>query len=222
MKESKPEQPQKDDEIEISNLDSSLSSPSRKPRFAPRQCMLIVILLNALLILVLVLILINTASIHELVNSVFVRPTPVPSPVITRWPSSVLFPTFPANARLGLPGCLPPSPLDPSNAGIPEAPGTTPARDLWALFLGGIPVVTNNENKIALRIGDHFQEPPHVVAIGPGGQHLPPISFDEHGGSSWNRPGVEWGAVFIFPVKGCWDVHVTSGTTVGDVWIVVS
>ena len=126
MKESKPEQPQKDDEIEISNLDSSLSSPSRKPRFAPRQCMLIVILLNALLILALVLILINTASIHELVNSVFVRPTPVPSPVITRWPSSVLFPTFPANARLGLPGCLPPSPLDPSNAGIPERQGQLP------------------------------------------------------------------------------------------------
>lgn len=221
MKESESDQPQKDGEIEISDLDSS-PSPARKSRFAPRQRVLIVILLNCLLILALVLILVNTVSVRELVNTVFIRPTPVPSPIVTRGLSSVLFPTFPADARLGGPGCLPPSPLDPSNAGIPEAPGTTPARDLWALFLGGIPVVTNNENKIALRIGDHFQEPPHVVGIGPSGQHLPPISFDEHGGSSWNRPGVEWGAVFIFPVKGCWDIHVTGGTTVGDVWIVVS
>jgi len=37
---------------------------------------------------------------------------------------------------LGAPGCHPPSPLDTSNTGDPEAPGTTPARDLWSLFLG--------------------------------------------------------------------------------------
>jgi hypothetical protein len=221
MKEHEPEQPQKDSEVEIGNLDPSPPSPARKPRFSPRRRMLFIILLNSLLILALVLILVNTASVRELVSSVFVHPTPVPSPVVTRGPSSVLFPTFPANARLGGPGCLPPSPLDPSNAGIPEAPGTTPARDLWALFLSGIPVA-KNENKIALRVGVHFQEPPHVVEIGPDGQHISPLSFDEHESSSWNRPGVEWGAVFIFPVKGCWDVHVTGGTTVGDVWIVVS
>lgn len=222
MKESEPEQPQKDDEVEISNLDPSSSLPSRKPRFSPRQRTLIIILLNALLILALVLILVNTAPVRELVSSVFIRPTPVPSPIVTRGPLSVLFPTYPANARLGGPGCLPPSPLDPSNVGIPEAPGTTPARDLWALFLGGIPVVANNENKIVLRMGAHFQEQPHVIGLGPRGQHLLPIFLDEHSGSDWDRPGDEWGVVFNFPVAGCWDVHVTSGTTAGDVWIVVS
>ena len=107
MKENEPEQPQKDGEIEISNLDSSPSPPARKPRFSPRRRMLFIILLNSLLILALVLILVNTASVRELVSSVFIRPTSVPSPIVTSGPHQFCFPTFPANARLGGPGCFP-------------------------------------------------------------------------------------------------------------------
>ncbi|MEO8972677.1 MAG: hypothetical protein ABI406_13890, partial [Ktedonobacteraceae bacterium] len=128
MKESEPEQPQKDGEIEISNLDSSPPSPARKPRFSPRQRMLIVILLNSLLILALVLILVNTASVRELISPDFMRPTSVPSPSVTGGSPQPSFPTASSNARLGDPGCSPPSPLDKSNTGIPEALGTTPAR----------------------------------------------------------------------------------------------
>ncbi len=221
MKENEPERPQKDVEIEISNLDSSPSSPSRKSRFSPRQRVLIVILLNSLLILALVLILVNTASVRELVSTVFIRPTSVPSLVVTRKLPPPVFPTTSSIITLGGSGCHPPSSLHESNIGVPEAAATTPARDLWALFLGGIPTA-KNDNKIVWRIGDHFQEPPYVIGLGPHGQHLLPLSMDEHDGSSWNRPGIEWGTMFNFPVAGCWDLHVTGGTTAGDVWIVVS
>ena len=219
-----PEQPQKDDEVEISNLDPSPTPLSRTPRFSPRRRTLIVILLNTLLIVTLILIQVNTVPIHNLVSSVFVRPTPVPTSVVIKGPTSGLFPTFPTfptHARLGAPDCNPPSPLDPSNLGILEAPGTTPTRNLWTLFLGGIPVA-KNDNKIVWRIDTQFVATPAIIGLGPNGQHLLPISMDEHGGSDWNRPGVEWGTVFNFPVTGCWDLHVKQGTMVGDVWIVVS
>ena len=220
MKEYEPEQPQKDDEVEMSDLDSSPAPLSRKPRFSARQRTLIVILLNALLILALVLILVNTTSVHGLLNFVFIRPTSVPSPVVTRKLPPPVFPTISSIITLGGPGCHPPSSLHESNVGVPEAAGTTPTRDLWALFLGGIPTI-KNDNKIVWRIGDHFQEPPHVIGFGPSGQHLLPLSMDEHSGSNWDRTGIEWSTLFNFPVAGCWDLHVTGGTTTGDIWIVV-
>ncbi len=92
--------------------------------------------------------------------------------------------------------------------------------DLWALFLG-IPHV-QEDGKIIWRIGGSFQEPIHIVGFGPQGQHLLPLFLDKHGGSNWDRPGGEWGTGFNFPVAGCWDLHVMGGTTVGDVWIVIS
>ncbi len=221
MKEPEPEQPQKDEEVEISNLDPSPTPLTRTPRFSARQRTLIVISLNALLIVALVLILVNTAPVHNLIGSVFARPTPVPTSAVIKGPTSVLFPTFPSHARLGAPGCNPPSPLDPSNFGLPEAPGTAPARNLWVLFVNGIPAA-NSDNKIVWRIDTQFVHTPDIIGLGPNGQHLQPLSIDEHSGSDWNRPGVEWGTVFNFPVKGCWDLHVAAGTPVGDVWIVVS
>src|SRR5229473_3087876 len=76
-------------------------------------------------------------------------------------------------APLGSPGCHPPSPLDTTSIGGPEAPGTTPARDLWSLFLGGVPPV-NEYGKIIWRDGESFQDPIQVVALGPQGERLQP------------------------------------------------
>ena len=123
--------------------------------------------------------------------------------------------------RLGSPGCHPPSPLDTTSIGGPEAPGTTPVRDLWSLFLGGVPSV-NEYGKIIWRDGESFQDPIRVVAFGPRGERLLPLFLDKHGGSNWARPGTEWGTAFKFPAAGCWDLHVTGGKTVGDVWVIIS
>jgi hypothetical protein len=134
---------------------------------------------------------------------------PAPSPTVSPTP------------KLGASGCHPPSPLDKSNIGFLEAPATTPALDLWSLFLGGIPAV-KEDGKIIWRIGVSFQEPLHIVGLGPHSLHLLPLFLERHSGSNWARPGAEWGTAFNFPVAGCWDLHVTGGTTVGDVWIVIS
>jgi hypothetical protein len=121
----------------------------------------------------------------------------------------------------GAPGCRPPSPQDISNLGFPEAQGTTPAMDLWALFLGGLPRA-GQEGQIIWRLGTSFGEPVQVVALGPRGEHLRPLVLEKHTASSWLRPGAEWGTIFTFPSAGCWDLHVKGGQTVGDVWIVIS
>jgi hypothetical protein len=124
-------------------------------------------------------------------------------------------------ALLGSPGCRPPSPLNATSIGGPEAPGTTPARDLWSLFLGGVPPV-NVDGKIIWKDGESFQDPIQVVALGPRGERLLPLFLQKHGGSNWARPGAEWGTAFKFPTAGCWDLRVTGGKTVGDVWVIIS
>jgi len=45
---------------------------------------------------------------------------------------------------------------------------------------------------------------------------------EPHDGSSWDRTGAEYGTGFVFPKPGCWDIHVTTANTTGDVWIVVA
>jgi len=130
-------------------------------------------------------------------------------------------PTSSPLPRLGAPGCHPPSPLDASNLGFPEAQGTATGTQLWALFEGGVPPAST-EIKIIWRATDVSTQQFHVVALGPRGLHVRPLFGPElHAGSDWQRPGGEWGTGFRFPVAGCWDLHVTDEGTVGDVWIVV-
>ena len=147
--------------------------------------------------------------------------TGTPASSVTKGLPQASSPVISPTPKLGAAGCRPPSPLDASNLGFPEALATTPALDLWSLFLGGIPAV-KEEGKIIWRIGPSFQEPPHIIALGPHGQHLLPLFLQRHTGSNWYHLGEEWGTGFNFPVAGCWDLHVTGGSTVGDVWIVIS
>jgi plastocyanin len=35
---------------------------------------------------------------------------------------------------------------------------------------------------------------------------------EAHGGSSYRRPGDEWGTGWVFPSAGCWTVHATRAT----------
>jgi hypothetical protein len=47
-----------------------------------------------------------------------------------------------------------------------------------------------------------------ISATGPNGTVVEPIWGPErHGGSTWERPGDEWGTGWIFPSPGCWTVN---------------
>jgi hypothetical protein len=44
---------------------------------------------------------------------------------------------------------------------------------------------------------------------------------EEHGGSTWRRPGEEWGTGFVFPKAGCYRVEVTRTRGSGYLWLPV-
>ena len=45
---------------------------------------------------------------------------------------------------------------------------------------------------------------------------------EPHGGSSYHRPGDEWGTGFLFDEPGCWHIHFERTVGSGDVWIDVA
>jgi hypothetical protein len=45
---------------------------------------------------------------------------------------------------------------------------------------------------------------------------------ERHDGSSYNRPGDEWGTGFRFDQPGCWHIHLQRTTGDGDVWLTVA
>lgn len=140
----------------------------------------------------------------------------------TKVPSQTVSRDVSAAPKLGAPGCLPPSPVDQSALGFPEAHGTAKGMDVWVLLLGGEPHA-KQDMKIIWRMTASTYEPLHLVGVGPQGLRIKPLFGPEiHSGSNWSRPGAEWGSGFNFPVAGCWDLHMTQGTAVGDVWLVVS
>jgi hypothetical protein len=42
---------------------------------------------------------------------------------------------------------------------------------------------------------------------------------EPHGGSTYDRPGDEWGTGFLFDEAGCWHIHLQRTVGFGDVWI---
>lgn len=133
-------------------------------------------------------------------------------------PSLTVSPT--RTPKLGAPGCKPPSPIDQSNLTFPEVQGTATGMEVWILLLG-IPSAKQDAKIIWSITGDYHK--PTLIALGPHGLRLAPLFGPEkHAGSDWSRPGDSWGSGFNFPIGGCWDLHVTRGTAVGDVWLIIS
>lgn len=94
-----------------------------------------------------------------------------------------------------------------------EAHGGGPGTDLWALFfLTESPLRRGVETKIVWRMtgaGDLT-----MAATGPGGARTTPVWGPQaHGGSTWARPGDEWGTGWTFPAAGCWTITATRATT---------
>lgn len=126
----------------------------------------------------------------------------------------------PTTQPLGALGCRPPS---PSGAFPAEVYGTAVHGTIWAWFQIDYPPKSGVEDKTVWRLdGADLNATPTFSLQGPTGQVGLLDWVAEHGSSNWNRPGVEYGTGLLFPVTGCWDVHVTLGQLQGDIYVVVA
>lgn len=95
----------------------------------------------------------------------------------------------------------------PEIRGRAESPVT-----LYGLLFASYPIIARRDTKIAWRMtGSGLIS---FEALGPHGRHgYLDWGPEPHTGSSWHRPGDEWGTGFRFPTAGCWTIHVTRGHT---------
>lgn len=94
-----------------------------------------------------------------------------------------------------------------------------PGVRLWGLIMhqrGALPPRVGEELKIVWRMtgsGDLT-----LSMIDPGGRPAKLLwGPDPHGGSSYDRPGDEWGAGYRFTHAGCWLLRATRGGATADV-----
>lgn len=120
---------------------------------------------------------------------------------------------------LGAPGCRPVSPSHSTDMGI-EVRGTGYHAHLWALVQASFPIQARRMAKIVWRMTG--QGAFHIVLENTLGTRIGPTWGPEaHLGSSWNRPGAEWGTGFTFPSAGCWEIHAARGKAAAAVWFQV-
>ncbi len=116
---------------------------------------------------------------------------------------------------LGAPGCDPPSPFV-----VTEIRETAGSGQLYGLVMAQWPITVGKPVKIVWRMtgtGDLA-----ASATSPTGRDLP-LTFgpEMHPGSTYDRPGDEWGTGYTFTEPGCWALHLQRDDTQGDVWVVV-
>ncbi|MBB6555084.1 hypothetical protein [Nonomuraea rubra] len=105
--------------------------------------------------------------------------------------------------------------------GFPEVRGTARDAELWGLlFVRATPLRAGDEVKIVWRMTG--EGPLRIRAVHPDGTAAERVwGPEEHGGSSWRRPGQEWGTGFVFPKPGCWKVELSRSRGSGHVWLPV-
>ncbi|TMR93693.1 hypothetical protein [Nonomuraea basaltis] len=106
--------------------------------------------------------------------------------------------------------------------GFPEVQGTAEDAELWGLLFAKAPppLPRGEEIKIVWRMTG--EGPLQVRGVLPDGTRATLIWGPEaHGGSSWKRPGEEWGTGFVFPKRGCWKIELTRTRGSGHVWLPV-
>jgi hypothetical protein len=102
-------------------------------------------------------------------------------------------------------------------SGFPERQGVGAGATLWALFFSD-EVVAGQEVKVVWRMTGTGSL--SINATGPDSTVIQPEWGPEpHGGSTWNRPGEEWGTGWVFPSAGCWTINATR--TNGSGYLVV-
>jgi hypothetical protein len=151
--------------------------------------------------------------------------TGAPTSSATRTSTTPTSPTATAPSKssaLGRPGCNPPSPI--SRTGFPEVQGTSDQIQLWGLIMAAgpdNPLRVTEQVKIVWRItgsGDL-----HLSSIDPDGR-AHPLQWgpDPHISSSYQRPGQEWGAGYLFTQPGCWTLHAARGPATANVWLEIA
>jgi hypothetical protein len=142
----------------------------------------------------------------------------VQSPLASPPPASTFVP-------LGGPGCAPAS---PTNLTTHEARGAATSGDLWALLDGGtlaeprqavLEDVIGKQTKIVWRMLGKGEAA--FTTVEPDGTRGFAKDVVRHGGSNWNRPGDEWGSIFVFNQPGCWQIHAERADNSGDLWLLV-
>ena len=58
-----------------------------------------------------------------------------------------------------------------------------------------------------------------LAVLGPAGPQERGWGPAEHGSSTWDKPGQEWGAGYVFTRPGCWDLRAVRGRATADVWL---
>ena len=112
------------------------------------------------------------------------------------------------------PSTCPPSAEVTGSGEMVERQGTGDGVTLWALFFSS-PVTVGQEVKVVWRMTGSGEF--SVSATGPDGVEVKPVWGPEpHGGSSWDRPGEEWGTGWVFPAAGCWTVSATRTSGSGN------
>lgn len=101
--------------------------------------------------------------------------------------------------------------------GMPEAQGQSADLTVWALFFH--PLEAHTDIKVVWRVTGAGAL--QVRGYHPAGATAIPDRVRDHLGSTWQKPGDEWGTFFNFPAAGCWDLHVTRGPSSGDLWVEV-
>ncbi|MFD1540503.1 hypothetical protein [Nonomuraea guangzhouensis] len=104
--------------------------------------------------------------------------------------------------------------------GFPEVRGISRDAEAWGLLFAPVPFKRGKEVKIVWRMTG--EGPLKVTAALPDGTRAKPtFGPEQHGGSSWHRPGEEWGTGFVFPKAGCYRVDLTRTRGSGHLWLPV-
>jgi hypothetical protein len=124
---------------------------------------------------------------------------------------------------------IPPSPLMSACAaqhrlrphhGFPELHGVGTASLYGLVMPTHIPVRVGDQLKIVWRMTG--RGPAHFWATGPSGRRAPLLwGPDLHLGSSYHRPGTEWGTGYRFAAPGCWQLHArrSVGQASAALWV---
>ena len=116
----------------------------------------------------------------------------------------------------------PVTPQSPSTVGAPELHADSIGNgDVWALLLSCAHIGAGQDTNIVWRAtgSGAFS----VTANGPDNMSMgPTFPPNPHGGSTWERPGDEWGTIFNFPKAGCWQLQVSRGADLrASLWLSV-
>lgn len=104
--------------------------------------------------------------------------------------------------------------------GFPEVRGISRDAEVWGLLFAPVPFKRGKDVKIVWRMTG--EGPLKVTAaLADGTRAKPTFGPEQHGGSTWHRPGEEWGTGFVFPKAGCYRVNLTRTHGSGHLWLPV-